>query len=277
MKFTKILLLTALMGTPTDAKWRGPLRSNGMSMNPTEPAVDPEPDDDQIEPRAPTETGPTTTEPFDDTEPEDPTDCPEGEERCGGGRWWRGYCTPVCCDIMSEMTCFDDTHTATSCAPYAEGCPCNEGEVKCGGDENYSGYCIAVCCDMKTEETCYDDVSSKAESCAALADGGCPCDEGEKKCFADEANGFPGFCMPEDFCPWDYMSIDTQKDHMVKFIEANGTLKEISYFHQLEMMMMQKELTAHAGDIMQKKIALVRAIKLRKDNIFGNTEAVSVM
>ena len=59
-------------------------------------------------------------------------------------------------------------------------------------------YCAAVCCD-DTEETCLG-ADYLPESCASIADGGCPCEEGEEKCDADFANGVPGYCAPKGFC-----------------------------------------------------------------------------
>jgi len=124
--------------------------------------------------------------------------CAVGEERCDADEdvGYLGYCTAVCCDYDTEETCFDDESNAASCKAFAEGgCPCPNGEEKCGADEmfGYSGYCSAVCCDDATEETCYND-EWNAESCKAIAEGGCPCPEGEVKCGADEMYGYPGYC-----------------------------------------------------------------------------------
>merc|ERR1719491_1682412 len=106
--------------------------------------------------------------------------CPEGEVKCGADDDWSGYCTTVCCDSETEVTCIDDDYNR-SCAAYADGCPCPEGEDKCGADDDYPGYCTDACCDSETEETCYDD-DYNAQSCVAWEDGGCPCPEGEEKC-----------------------------------------------------------------------------------------------
>ncbi len=46
-----------------------------------------------------------------------------------------GYCTEVCCDEITEETCYSDiTGHVESCALLSEGgCPCPEGETKCKG------------------------------------------------------------------------------------------------------------------------------------------------
>jgi len=123
--------------------------------------------------------------------------CPEGQQKCGEDYpYFFGYCSTstVCCDYLTEETCYDDSGVASSCAPISEGCPCPEGQEKCGGDEYYAGYCTTLCCN-KNEETCYGE-DGNAESCVAIADGGCPCPEGQVKCGASTTLGYeyPGYC-----------------------------------------------------------------------------------
>lgn len=55
---------------------------------------------------------------------------------------------------------------------------------------NLIGYCTDVCCDPWTEETCYSQYTGQPETCSSLADGGCPCPEGQVKCGA--VDGYPG-------------------------------------------------------------------------------------
>jgi len=126
--------------------------------------------------------------------------CPEGEVKCGGMPEWYipGYCTEVCC-TMEEETCYDDMYQETGCAPLADGgCPCAEGEVKCGAipEWNYPGWCTEFCC-TEEEETCYDETYEES-GCAALAEGGCPCPEGQVKCGADPEWDYSGYCT--DLC-----------------------------------------------------------------------------
>ncbi len=163
--------------------------------------------------------------------------CPEGQVKCGAferyaGKWfqghdntvipifsiqwifvsfpfdftltkWLGTCMDACCDPFSEETCYEDGHTQY-CALIADGgCPCPEGQIKCGATKGYAGmcgsclilvfdhrvygilsllpvyfhigYCTSVCCDPSIEETCIDFDTLEPESCALIADGGCPC------------------------------------------------------------------------------------------------------
>ena len=139
---------------------------------------------------------------------------------------YAGWCTDVCCDQKTEDTCYNyDYETGTSnttCAPIANGgCPCQENQVKCGQgkillffvvlqmkivdfisfilylsflllvsdlDNGYPGWCADVCCDHKTEETCFDYHSDVLMSCAAIADGGCPCPENHVRCGKENKN-----------------------------------------------------------------------------------------
>jgi len=43
------------------------------------------------------------------------------------------------CDMMAEETCWSDEGIATSCAPFAEGCPCQAEQHKCGETDTYGG------------------------------------------------------------------------------------------------------------------------------------------
>ena len=59
---------------------------------------------------------------------------------------------------------------------------------------SYPGYSTSLCtslyCYSETEETCYDESSNAY--CAAGADGGCSCPEGEEECGATD--GYAGYC-----------------------------------------------------------------------------------
>ena len=102
----------------------------------------------------------------------------------------------VCCDPATEETCYDDNYDPISCEAITDGgCPCPEGEEKCNADpENGNvGWCAKLCCDSETEEMCFDE-NYDPISCAAIADGGCPCPEGEERCGANEASGYLGYC-----------------------------------------------------------------------------------
>ena len=131
--------------------------------------------------------------------------CPEGQEKCGVNVefGWPGYCTVLCCDDTMEETCYDETYSPVSCAKIADGgCPCPEGQEKCGADVEFgwAGYCTELCCGAD-EEACYDENYSPV-SCSKIADGGCPCPEGEEKCGADAEFGWPGWCTPV-CCDWE--------------------------------------------------------------------------
>lgn len=132
-----------------------------------------------------------------------------------------GFCSPVCCDDEIEETCHSTySGRAESCALISEGgCTCPDGEVKCNsfGDDIgekrninlhdsftliledflilallifFSAYCARICCDQLTEENCFSPITGEVESCALIADGGCPCPKGEVKCGATE--GYSG-------------------------------------------------------------------------------------
>jgi hypothetical protein len=102
-------------------------------------------------------------------------DCPEGQVKCGafdGYDDW--YCTSVCCDIMTEHTCYNETNTeALYCAKISEGgCPCQSGQVRCEVSQYSIGYCTDVCCDWEVEETCYNPRTRRTK-CARINEGGC--------------------------------------------------------------------------------------------------------
>ncbi|KAL7466632.1 hypothetical protein ACHAXS_006928, partial [Conticribra weissflogii] len=149
--------------------------------------------------------------------------CPEGQVKCGAFERYAGTCMDACCDPFSEETCYEDGHTQY-CALIADGgCPCPEGQIKCGATKGYAGmcgsclilvfdhrvygilsllpvyfhigYCTSVCCDPSIEETCIDFDTLEPESCALIADGGCPCRHGQVKCGAFD--GYAGsYCSP---------------------------------------------------------------------------------
>jgi len=127
--------------------------------------------------------------------------CPEGTERCEADleNCNTGWCTDICCDQLTEETCYEYYPNGTSksyCSASADGgCPCPEGTERCGADpkNNYTGWCTDICCDQMTEETCYNFLTGELY-CAAIADGGCPCPEGTERCGADNETGSLGFC-----------------------------------------------------------------------------------
>ncbi|KAL7462524.1 hypothetical protein ACHAXS_002905, partial [Conticribra weissflogii] len=118
--------------------------------------------------------------------------CPYGQVKCGAFDGYAGYCSPVCCDDDIEETCHSTyTGRAESCALISEGgCTCPDGELKCDSLGSNAGYCAKICCNQFTEETCHSPITGEAESCAIIADGGCPCPDGEVKCGATE--GYAG-------------------------------------------------------------------------------------
>ncbi len=52
-----------------------------------------------------------------------------------------GYCTDICCDPLTEETCYSqNTGQPESCSSFADGgCPCPHGQFKCGVMEGYPG------------------------------------------------------------------------------------------------------------------------------------------
>ena len=127
---------------------------------------------------------------------EDGCSCPKGQTECIKGQ---GFCSNACCDLTLEEHCYGPNNTSFCAKIAAGGCPCPEGQVKCGADLNSYGWCGNECCDSITEEICveYDDGYYQPftnQYCAAIAEGGCPCPEGQEKCGADLANNSPGYC-----------------------------------------------------------------------------------
>ena len=131
-------------------------------------------------------------------------DCPEGLVRCGDYEGYEGRCTKVCCDIMTEDTCFDEeTSEPSFCAKITDGgCPCPSGQVKCGVNQYSIGYCTDVCCDWESEETCYNPRTRRSR-CARINEGGCgneniepiSCNpDTEETCYDAESN--PISCAP---------------------------------------------------------------------------------
>jgi hypothetical protein len=151
--------------------------------------------------------------------------CPEGLTKCYDGCAWgpEVLCTDVCCNDRAtdgsrlQETCYPNGASDPKgkfCANVEDGgCPCPEGEKKCSGEfDEYSksptGTCIkntSLCCDYKTHETCGDFMNP--DSCALIADGGCPCADDEVKCNADQPT-YAGYCAKiSDGC-----SNEMQKD-----------------------------------------------------------------
>lgn len=145
--------------------------------------------------------------------------CPEGEVLCGAFDGYDGYCTSLCCDIMTEEPCFsDDASFEPYCALISDGgcpckldevrcevsqysigycadvCPCPDGEVRCGAFEGFEGICTTICC-AESEETCYDE-NWEPLYCKAKSEGGCPCPDGQSRCGATEFD--LGYCT--DMC-----------------------------------------------------------------------------
>ena len=60
-------------------------------------------------------------------------------------------------------------------------------------DNNIVGVCNYICCNTTTQETCYawDDSGNILQSCALIADGGCPCPDGYEKCGAGKIQCLP--------------------------------------------------------------------------------------
>jgi hypothetical protein len=105
------------------------------------------------------------------------------------------------CDWTNDEICYDENWNEIGCEPYASGgCPCPAGQEKCGLDIDigWSGYCTEpeFCCEAD-EELCYDD-DYNPTGCKLIADGGCPCKEGEEKCGAVLEWNIGGYCTA--FC-----------------------------------------------------------------------------
>ncbi len=133
---------------------------------------------------------------------EDGCSCPEGQTECIKGQ---GFCSNACCDQTLEEHCYGPNNTSFCASIATGGCPCPEGQERCGANLAISvvGWCGNECCDSITEEICveYGDGYGQPftnQYCAAIAEGGCPCPEGQEKCGADLANNSPGYCT--DVC-----------------------------------------------------------------------------
>ncbi len=133
---------------------------------------------------------------------EDGCPCPEGQTECIKGQ---GFCSNACCDQNLEEHCYGPNNTSYCASIAAGGCPCPEGQMRCNAELafGYTGVCLTECCDSITEEFCfeYDDGYYQPPTnqyCAAIAEGGCPCPEGQEKCGADPANKSSGYCT--DVC-----------------------------------------------------------------------------
>ena len=104
--------------------------------------------------------------------------CPDGEVKCGAFQGYAGWCTPLCCDFVTEETCYNETtFEPIYCAKILDGgCPCPSNQVRCGVSQYSIGYCTDtccetdICCDSVTEETCLDD-DSNPSSCAPIEEG----------------------------------------------------------------------------------------------------------
>ncbi|KAL7444217.1 hypothetical protein ACHAXH_007228 [Discostella pseudostelligera] len=129
--------------------------------------------------------------------------CPEGQEKCDGDplNGIASYCATICCDPYTEETCYDDDEDGKVnqyCTAFAEGgCPCPQGQEMCNADQlnGFASYCAVVCCDSIKEEICVDldEDGYVNQYCAAIAEGGCPCHEGQKKC-NDPFNDGSSYC-----------------------------------------------------------------------------------
>eukprot|EP00569_Conticribra_weissflogii_P006955 CAMPEP_0171333602 /NCGR_PEP_ID=MMETSP0878-20121228/4101_1 /TAXON_ID=67004 /ORGANISM="Thalassiosira weissflogii, Strain CCMP1336" /LENGTH=327 /DNA_ID=CAMNT_0011834549 /DNA_START=81 /DNA_END=1064 /DNA_ORIENTATION=+ len=125
--------------------------------------------------------------------------CDSDEVKCGYGKYSSGYCTSICCDPLTEETCYDGKLNPVECKKFGEGgCGCSntkkkkQKQVRCGFSKTNPGYCADVCCDEITEETCMGD-DDGVLYCAKYSEGGCPCeDDDDVKCGYSEY--FPGYC-----------------------------------------------------------------------------------
>jgi len=209
--------------------------------------------------------------------------CPDGQDKCGADPTmnYAGYCTDLCCNPTQEL-CYNYTRCTDNeyCAEIADGgCPCPEGQMRCGADlvNNIVGVCDYICCDTTTQETCYswDDNFNIIPSCAAIADGGCPCPDGTKEC-GESYNGIVCYCSSiycnaasQETC-YDWAR-GTYEPYCAE-IAVGGCPKRsgaVSYLHHLETK--YEKLPAMRGDkdsflekfsLEQKIAALRHSIKL---------------
>ena len=231
--------------------------------------------------------------------------CAENQTKCGAFEGYPGYCTDLCCDGSTEETCYDENYSPVSCAKIDEGgCACPDGEEKCGAnvDFGWPGYCTDLCCGFD-EETCYDESYSPV-SCANIAEGGCPCPDGEEKCGADVVFGWAGYCTAlccnweteetcydenwypiscakydEGGCPFN-TRYDHRKSQITAFIQTKGGGKDIALFHAINN---RKEKVLERGSSKMsaieqmtavEEIALFHAITLRESNALTKTSGV---
>mmetsp|Transcript_21050 Transcript_21050/g.45636 ORF Transcript_21050/g.45636 Transcript_21050/m.45636 type:complete len:315 (-) Transcript_21050:83-1027(-) len=96
----------------------------------------------------------------------------------------------------NETPCHLETDDVVACAKEGEDCPCYFNERRCS-DEHFGDYCDTVCCEWGVQERCHepsiDNPGFADVFCANIADGGCPCPEGETKCGTSESS--IGYCM----------------------------------------------------------------------------------
>lgn len=216
--------------------------------------------------------------------------CPEGEEKCNAMPEWNypGWCVEECCTIDQE-TCFDDDTGAQTCADIATGgCPCPEGQEKCGSDPDmgWAGYCTEpeFCC-ADDEELCYGNQpwSYDPTGCAAIADGGCDCPDGEVKCGAEPEMNYAGFCTSlcceeqtcydatweptscatwEETCPSGF-SFEELKRQAMTMIDLGKMKNHASELHKIKAkktMMVTADKPNHKG-IEAEEVALLRKLK----------------
>ena len=97
------------------------------------------------------------------------------------------------CD-QGEKTCHKEDGTFSSCVSAGDSCPCLDGKKMCTPTFTWEhhtefyrprpwngGYCDVVCCEPFVEERCEDE-NTNTVSCMPIAEGGCPCKDGEVKC-----------------------------------------------------------------------------------------------
>lgn len=104
----------------------------------------------------------------------------------------------TCDPTAGETPCHDELGAVVSCAEPDESCPCPGAESKCDSPR-FGEYCDTVCCEWDAQERCHapdpDDPAVWDVWCADVADGGCPCPDGEVKCGVSEYDGgYSGHC-----------------------------------------------------------------------------------
>lgn len=182
------------------------------------------------------------------------------------------YCDSICCEWGVQERCHqqssDPGYFDVFCASLASGgCPCPEGQTKCGrvmahdGTVTSTGYCTSVCCDgldehgQQLQEQCFDE-NYDVSSCALIAQGGCPCPEGQTKCGSTEK--WAGYCTDvccgadeeacyddagkkscskkskEEGCGSAGKSIGHWRSRVASTILAQGTGGQISYYSSIK-------------------------------------------